>query len=229
MLVSINVKTLSNKGYTIPELMVSITLISLISVGLFTIIFNYFANITRSNAFAEMTLDSQNLLRATVEELRYGSGVQQTNTINDPSVTGTGGEWNTSNSNFVIIIAVPAIDSDRNYITDPSTGNPYNNELVYFKQNNFLYARTLANPVATGNRLTTSCPAAIASPTCPADRQLIEYIDNMVFTLYDQDDAVTTDTALARSVKIDLSMQRRTFGDPLVLNNSIRVTLRNTF
>lgn len=209
--------------------MVSITLISLISVGLFTIIFNYFANITRSNAFAEMTLDSQNLLRVTVEELRYGAGVRQTNIIDDPSLAGMGSEWNTSNTNFVIIIAVPAIDSNRDYIINPATGAPYNNELVYFKQGRFLFVRTLANPSASGNRLTSSCPIASASPTCPPDRQLIEYINDMVFTLYDQDDAITADTALARSVKIDLSMERRTFGDPLLLNNSIRVTLRNTY
>jgi hypothetical protein len=51
----------------------------------------------------------------------------------------------------------------------------------------------------------------------------------MVFTLYNQDDAVTTDPLLARSVRIDLGLQKRSFGTPLTLDNSIRVTLRNQF
>lgn len=217
----------TNRGFTLPELMVSITLIGIISVSLFTIMSNYFANITRNNMFVQMTVDSQNLLRATVEELRYGAGVRQINAISD--VNAPVGGWNTSNTNFVIIIAKPAVDSSDNYIIDPITGSPYNNELVYFKQTGSLYKRTLAHPSAIGNSLKTSCPESIATPACPADRKLIDYIDTMVFTLYDQDDSITTDPLLARSVKINLSMKRNTFGGPLLLDNNIRVTLRNTF
>lgn len=174
-----------------------------------------------------MSADAQNLLRATVEQLRYGAGVRQSNTVSDPNAP-VGG-WNTSNASFVIIIAVPAIDSDRNYIIDSATGSPYNNELVYFKDGTTLYRRTLAHPDAVGNTLKTSCPEALSSPSCPADNKLVENLDSMVFTLYDQDDATTTDPLLARSVKIDLGLEKKSFGNPLTLDNSIRVTLRNQF
>lgn len=214
-------------GFTIVELMISISVIGIISVGMLAAITNYFAVITRNGLLVEMTVSSQNLLRATVEELRYGAGVRQTNTITDPN--GPGGGWNTSNANFVIIIATPAIDSANNYLIDPLTGQPYNNELVYFKEGTTLYKRTLAHPSATGNKLLTSCPEAISSTTCPADRELSENIDDMLFTLYDQDNALTTNTLLARSVEIDLAMVKDTFGDPLTLDNNIRVTLRNRF
>ncbi len=218
--------TKNNAGFTIVELLISIALIGIIAVSLLAIITNYLVLITRNNILVDMTVDSQNLLRVTVEELRYGAGVRQTNAIADPSAPSG---WNTSNTNFVIIIAVPALDSARNYIIDTATGNPYNNELVYFKQGSVLYKRTLAHPDAAGNILKTSCPAASASPSCPADRVLNEATKDMAFTLYDQDDAVTTDALLARSIKIDLVLERDTFGDPLVLNNSIRTTLRNQF
>ncbi len=214
-------------GFTLVEVLVSISLASILAVGLFSIITTYFVTITRNNLLIDMTVDSQNLLRATVEELRYGAGVRQSNSISDANAP-VGG-WNTSNANFVIIIAVPAVDSSRNYITDPLTGSPYSNELVYFKSGTTLYKRSLAHPAATGNTLQTSCPAGLATPSCPADKKLIEAVDDMVFTLYDQDDAVTTDALLARSVKIVLSMERETFGTPLTLENNIRVTLRNNF
>lgn len=188
---------------------------------------DYFVSITRNNLLIDMTVDSQNLLRTAVEELRYGAGVRSSNAIADANEPGGG--WTTSNANFVIIIAVPAIDSDGDYIINTDTGSPYNNELVYFKQGTTLYKRTLAHPSATGNSMTTTCPQASSSPSCPADIRLHEHVNDMIFTLYDQDNASTTDPLLARSVKIDLSLEQDTFGDPLVLDNSVRVTLRNTF
>lgn len=224
-LVSDNIKR--QAGYTLPELIITISLIGIISVTFFAVMVNYFADINRNNVLIDMTVDSQNLLRSTVEEIRYGAGVRQTNTI--PDGNGPGGGWNTSNANFVIIVAMPALDSDGEYIIDTATGSPYNNEFVYFKQGLILYKRILANPGAIGNAQLTTCPNAVATPACPADKRLINYLDDMVFTLYDQDDATTTDPALARSVKIDLSMKRDTFGQPLTLTNSIRTTLRNTF
>lgn len=215
------------RGFTLVELVVSITVISAVVVGIMWALTHYLAVVTRSGALADMTADSQNLLRATVEELRYGAGVRQTNAITDAN--GPAGGWNTSNEDFVIIIAIPAVDADQEYIIDTSTGEPYSNEMVYFKDGNNLYKRVLAHPSATGNSLVTTCPAASASASCPADNLLIDTIDDMVFTLYDQDDIVTNDPLLARSVKIDLSMSKDTFGDPLELDYSIQTTLRNTF
>ncbi|MBI4033633.1 hypothetical protein HY379_01405 [Candidatus Saccharibacteria bacterium] len=216
-----------NLGYTVPELTVSIVILGILILSLFSFSTYYFTNVTRNNAFVQMSADSQNLLRATVEQLRYGAGVRQSNTIADSNAP-VGG-WNTSNTNFVIIIAVPAIDSSRNYIIDSATGNPYNNELVYFKNGTALNRRTLAHPDAVSNTLKTSCPEALATASCPADSKLVENLDSMLFTLYDQDDAITTDPLLARSVKIDLGLNKKSFGNPLTLDNSIRVTLRNQF
>ncbi len=213
-------------GFTIVELLVAISLIGLISVSLIGVFGNYLSLITRNSRSNELTAESQNLLRATVEELRYGTGVRQTNTITDPNQPGG---WNTSNSDFVIIIAVPATDTSGNYIINPDTGSPYNNELVYFKNGTDLYKRTLANPNATGNKVVSSCPAATASSSCPADRHLTPHVKTFSFVLYDQDDILTADSLLARSVRINLLLERDTFGNPISFDNSIRITLRNQF
>lgn len=219
-----NIKNQS--GFTIVELLVAISLIGIISVSMIAVFGNYLTIITRNSRANELTAESQNLLRSTVEELRYGAGVQQTNNVIDPRLPGG---WSTSNSNFVIIIAVPAVNTSNAYIINPDTGSPYNNELVYFKQNKTLYKRTLANPLAVGNKLKTSCPLASVSSTCPADRKLTENVKTFAFTLYDQDNILTTNSALARSVKIALTLERDTFGEPVTFDNSIRVTLRNQF
>jgi hypothetical protein len=214
-------------GFTVVELTISITIIAILIVAFSSVITNYYKLIAKTNAQIDMTISSQNLLRATVESLRYGDGVRQSNQIADANAP-VGG-WSTSNSSFVIIIAVPANNTQRSYIIDSNTGDPYMNELVYYKSGTTLYKRVLANPGATGNTLTTTCPPASATPSCPADKTLAEYVNNMTFNLYDQDGASTADPAEARSVKINLSMSRSIFSDNLTLDNTIRVTMRNRF
>lgn len=213
-------------GFTIVELLVVISLMAVLGVAFLGISANYFNVINRNNLLAEMTVSSQNLLRSTVENLRYGDGVRQTNQITDPNAPGG---WSTSNSNFVIIIAVPALDSSKAYIINPDTGSPYMNELVYYKSGTSLMERKLANPSAAGNSLKTTCPEASASAACPADTRLAEYINSMLFTLYDQDGAQTTTASATRSVKITLNMQRALPGKPINLSTVMQVTLRNRF
>lgn len=89
--------------------------------------------------------------------------------------------------------------------------------------------RILANPNATGDTLHTTCPPALATPSCLADTQLATYVSSMTFSFYDQNAAATTTASLARSVEINLTMQRNAPISPLTLSNSIRVTLRNRF
>ncbi|OGL34707.1 hypothetical protein A3F65_03360 [Candidatus Saccharibacteria bacterium RIFCSPHIGHO2_12_FULL_47_16b] len=214
-------------GYTVPELTIATTVTAILFIAFLAAMTNYFFTITRNNAAIDMTVNSQNLLRNTVEALRLGDGVRQSNSINDPNAPPGG--WNTSNDDFVIVIAEPAKDANREYIIDPLTGTPYINEVVYYKSGSLLLKRTLANPNAAGNTAVTSCPSEIATPECPADSILAEYVDSMVFSFYDQDGISTSDPLLARSIKIDLSMKRTTFASPLTLDNSIRVTLRNRF
>jgi len=217
----------NDQGFTLVELNMSITILAIIMVSLLAVFTTFLVIITRNNVSTDMTVDSQNLLRTVVEEIRYGAGVRQTNTITDAN--GPTGGWNTSNTSFVIITAIPALDSSNEYIIDTDTGLPFFNEMVYFKQDSTLHKRILANPAAAGNKLKTTCPSASASSSCPADIKLVDNVSSMVFTLYDQDNGATTDPLLARSVKIDLTMSRETFGAPLTLDNSIRTTLRNYF
>ncbi|MBW3568719.1 hypothetical protein KY385_01160 [Candidatus Parcubacteria bacterium] len=218
---------LAEGGFNLVELNIAMGVAAVLSVAFLTIFTTFLVTATRTNDSIDMTAKSQILLRSLVEELRYGAGVRDTNSIDDPNLAGTTGEWTTSNADTVLITAVPAEDSSGAYIIDPDTGSPYYNEYVYYKEGSILYKRTLANASATGNTAKTSC--GTETPTCPADRKLIETLDSMVFALYDQDDALTTVSTEARSIKIDLSLNKNSYGKALTFDNSIRITLRNVF
>jgi prepilin-type N-terminal cleavage/methylation domain-containing protein len=217
----------AQEGFTLVELTVVVSVTAIVAVVFLGVITNYFVVITRNNELTDMTINAQNLLRTTVENIRYGNGVEQTNTLSDPNAPSGG--WNTSNTNFVIVIPVPAEDGSRNYIIDPATGSPYMNELVYYKSGTTLMERILANQNATGNSLQTTCPSSLATPTCPADKTLATYVSSMTFVLYDQNADTTTTTSSARSINIILTMQRNAPISPLSVTSNIRVTLRNRF
>ncbi len=214
-------------GFTLVEVITVVTVVAVVGVVFLGLVVNYFVVITRNDELTNMTVDSQNLLRSTVENIRFGDGIRQTNQIADANAPG--GTWTTSNANFVIIIAVPAQTVSRDYIIDPDTGSPYMNELVYYKNGSTLMERKLANPDATGNNLKTTCPPSLASPSCSSDIQLAAYVNTMTFTMYDQDAAATTDPTEARSIKITLNMQRNAPSSPINLTTTTQVTLRNRF
>lgn len=213
-------------GFTIVEVSIAIAVGAMIAVVYLSVVANFLVTMNRNNQQVEMTLSSQNLLRSTVENIRFGDGVRQTNLIADPNAPGG---WNTSNTSFVVILAVPAVDTNEEFIIDPNTGSPYMNELVYYKQGSNLLRRTLAHPDAVGNKLVSSCPPESSTPTCPSDNTLAPYVTSMVFTLYDQDGALTTDSTLARSIRLNVTMTRGSTDQPITVDNSIRVTLRNRF
>jgi prepilin-type N-terminal cleavage/methylation domain-containing protein len=225
--VSVSKLSSEQTGFTLVELVVVVAVLGIISVAFLGAVANYFVVINRNSQLTDMTVSSQNLLRSTVENIRFGDGVRQTSQITDPNAPAGG--WSTGNSNFVIIIPVPALTTTHAYIIDPGTGSPYMNELVYYKNGQTLMRRKLANPDAAGNTLVTTCPASLATASCPADTELAKYVNSMTFTLYDQDGATTSTATLARSVNITLNMQRNAPGNPINLTTSIRVTLRNRF
>lgn len=214
-------------GFSLVEVLVVISVTAVIMVVYLSVVSNYFAVINRTNQLSEMTVESQNLLRSTVENIRFGDGVRQINEIYDANAPAGG--WNTSNTTFVIIIPVPALTVTRDYIIDPNTGSPYMNELVYYKSGDILMERKLAHPDAVGNNFQTTCPKNLANASCSADILLATYVNSMVFTLYDQDGAQTTVPDNARSVKIALNMQRNAPSNPINLTTNMQVTLRNRF
>lgn len=195
-----------------------ILIVSVLTVTLF-----FYGNVIRGNLQARLAVESQNILRSVVEDLRISSGIRANNTITDPSVGG----WSTSNSSLILIVASPAVDSSNNFIIDTSTGYPYQNEIIYFANGGRLYKRFLAHPDASGNKLKTSCPAASSSPSCPPDVILSSNFETMNFVFYDQDDNITTTLPQARSIGLAVMVKRKSFGKDLKFDNKIRITLRN--
>lgn len=212
-------------GFTITELILSITVAGFLAAVLFTTTFYYYANVSQSETSSTLALESQNILAQMTEDIRLSDAISGTNAITDPY--SPGGGWITSDPSNIIIIESPAIDSNRDIIYDSNTGFPYRNEYVYFTSGTNMYKRILKNSNAVGNTATKTCPAANATATCPPDRLFSTNVSNMTFTFYDALDNSTAVPAQARSVVLQVDMSKKVFGKNITLSNSTRVTLRN--
>jgi len=211
-------------GFTITELLIAIVVGSALAMTVMSISLFFFSDLMRSQAEANLTLESQNLLNTTVNDLKVAANIRDSNLITDSN---NPSGWNTSNPNHILIVSTPALDSSNEFIIDTSQGEPYMNERIYFETNGVLYRRTLADPLAVGNSAKTTCPSELSSESCPADAQLTESFDDMTFIMYDQNNVVTTITSAARSVEMNVVMSRQAFGNNITSNNTTRVTMRN--
>lgn len=181
-------KRLQN-GFTITELLVVIILSALFSTLILYFFINYFRYGYLLQADLETLttrLNAGDFLREAVGTstgLIIQNGIGDTHTNNpDPAIS--------SNLYWVPIHAIPgnkpvgssgtstpliyfrrfSLNSSGNYIMNGS--QPYEDEYVLYLDGTAksLMQRTLANPGATGDRAKTSCPPALATASCPADK-----------------------------------------------------------
>lgn len=215
----------NQSGFTVVELMTSMTVSAILLVSVMAVSVSYFALLTRTNIRIDIVNENQNYFRSTSENIRTATALRPINLLLDTNAP-VGG-WNTNGANFTLVIAVPAKDSTGAFITDPLTKKPLNNEIVYYKSGLQLYKRSITNPAAIGTTLKTSCPPP-GSPGCPADAKLLNFVSNISYTLYDQNDSVTAIVSNTRSIKINLTQTKDTFGNPIVVNDILRVSFRNS-
>ena len=218
-------KTVDQQGMTMVELLVAISIATILASVILAINLNFFGNVAQSQITSELAVESHFVLQTMIEDIRLADAIASSNTLSDSN--SPAGGWITSDSGNILVIDSPATNSSNDVIYDASTGYPYRNELVYFISGGALYRRTLKNTAAAGNTAVTTCPAAIASSSCPADKKYTTYISDMTLAFYDTDNAVTANPSLARSLKVGLTLNRKSFGKPIVFNNSIQTTLRN--
>ncbi len=216
---------LRQTGFTILELLISISISSVLILATTTVMVYYYGDILRSQASAELAIESQVVLRKIIEDTRLADSIRTTNQITDANAPGGG--WSTNDPSDILIIATPAITASRSIIYNPANNFPYENEAIYFKSGGVFYRRALQNTSASGNIVVTSCPAANASATCPADIALSNNVTNLSFTFYDVNNVTTADASLARSISVTINMLRRVYGQNVSFDNTVRTTLRN--
>jgi len=196
---------------------------SILSITILSITLFFYADILAANRAANLTLQAQTINRLILEDLRLATNVLVTN--NNPDANEPAGGWQTSQPDLILIVSQPAVDSNNEFIFNDVTGRPYQNEFVYFTEDDTFYKRILADDAAPDNTEETTCPATVTG--CRADIKLSDVFLDMDFDFYDVNGILTTDLLTARSINLKIDLEEQIYGRNVEANNDIRITLRN--
>ena len=177
-------------GFTLPELVVVMILTALLSALLFQFAIGYarFSSVAQSDSIAFVErLNASDFLR---ENLGLSSGLISQNSLPDPNanvpdsdpsywrllhaVKGTFGS--TSSVTPLLYFKKPSLTTSGAMSYNGTL--PYEDEFIVYHDgpSKELRVRTLANPNVANNRVITSCPPALETNACPADKVLINDI-----------------------------------------------------
>lgn len=185
-------KSLSQQGFTVPELIVVMVLTLLFSTMVLSFAFDFWGTATDLQNSSETLVTRQNLGDRLRGRLNVASTLLNQNSIVDPNANvsdpgdSTGTHWlilhaipetvpmpAAGSFTPILYYAAPTLDASKNFIMRGV--EPHQDEFVMYLDGSTkkLMVRTLANDVS-GNALTTSCPVSIATNVCPADSTLGE-------------------------------------------------------
>jgi len=184
-------------GFTIVELIVVMTLTVMFSGLIMTFFLDLWGSTATLENDSETFVSREDAGDSLRDAFNAASGLVNQNGIADPH-TNNPDPSISSNTFWVPIHAIPgttsmpstgtapvlyfespSINSSRNFIMNGTQS--YKDDFVLYLDSSTksLMLRSLANPSATGDRITTSCPPTQITASCPADRTIASDISSV--------------------------------------------------
>lgn len=254
-------------GFTIPELVT----VMIIAPLLASLIIFYGFNFWRTGALQQADnetlvtrLNAGDYVRENIGEssgLIIQNSLEDSNALNPDPAQPSGTYWipihAVSNTNYpvgtdntttpLLYFQKFSTDSSRNIIYDDVI--PYEDEFVLYLNGSTkqLLARSIANPLAPGNQLKTTCPPEIAGQDCPADKVVAEEVESVDVRYFSRNGTVIDyessteidppynfngpDFPLAEVVELKINLATKAYfqNSTSTYNSSIiRISLRNS-
>jgi Tfp pilus assembly protein PilW len=217
----------NQSGLTIVELSIalSITVVLLGIVVGFSVDKLQQTNI--QNFQYQLLSNAQRGLDTITNDIRIASAADDNNRYMDPYAPGAPtNELSWASNTTTLVLAIAAKDNHRNIIFDDA--HDYvsaKNNAIYYLSGRSVYRRELADSV-TGNTATTTCPAAHATSSCPADSDLLDNVSSFSIKYYnDQNQQVTPSNA--RSIQLSVTLLVHKYNRNITANYTTRMVFRN--
>lgn len=221
-------RRMNQRGFTLIELLVAVAVTGLLIGIIMTYMVNALATNTIDVERESLLQQAQTALDTANNDILLSANAATTNAWADSN--GPGGAANpyswTSNSTTLVLNTAVQDTSGHIIFDDPLHYVSAKNNRIYFVQNGTLYRRTLADPVS-GNALSTSCPASLASSTCPADSVVTGDVSKFLVTYYDDNGDQTNDPTAARGVGLELKLHEYKYNHNIDVDYTTRTVFRN--
>lgn len=214
-------------GFTLVEVLIAMTVSAVLIGIIIAFMLNSLTRYGVAGARAELLNEAQIALDITTNDIRLSANADKNNRWDDdnaPDAPDDKLSWQSDAQ--TLVLATAAQDSNRDIIfSDPAKYISQKNNSIYFVKDHALYKRILAAPVE-GNAAQTTCPAALATTNCPADKKLLSNVDTFRVTYYnDQNQQVAADEA--RSVELYVKLRVERYPESVVAEYTTRMVFRN--
>ncbi len=220
-------KRLDTSGFTLVEALVSIVVTTMIVLVLTNYMLSNLQQSTLATNRDTLIKETEQSLDLAGNDIRLSANADQNNRWQDANSPGGSGNqygWQ-SNSSTLVLATAAKKQSGSIIFSDPANYITEKNNIVYFVQNGTLYKRVIAAPVS-GNAAVTTCPAASATSSCPADKELLHNVSAFTVTYLDgQNQSVSP--VDARSIELHVIVTKKVFGQPVNADYTTRMVFRN--
>ncbi len=218
----------NQSGLTIVELSIALTVTAI----LMTVVVSFSVDKLRQNALQSIKYQqlttAQTGVGQILTDVRVASNAADNNAIQDPNAPGAPTNqlsWTSDGTHLVLSTA--ATDANHNVLWQDSLDYvSYKNNIVYFLSGTTLYRRVLANTSASGNAAVTTCPAADATASCPADHAVLGNVQTFDVQYLSSVNS-TVDPSSARSVKVTVQLQNTRYSQVISTGYSAQMVFRN--
>jgi type II secretory pathway component PulJ len=220
---------LNQAGVTLVELMVTCSIVAIVSIIMMNFMANWLQQNAQTRGRVELLASAQNALDQIGDDIRLSASADQNNRWRDtyaPSAPTDLQSWQSNASTLILASAVE--DTSGNIVfSDAASYTSQKNNFIYFVKSGTLYRRTLAATGVTNNKLKTTCPAANATTSCPADKVLATNITTFSVKYYNADNTEVIPTN-ARSIELSaVSLQKTVYNKPIQVTYKTRMLFRN--
>jgi type II secretory pathway pseudopilin PulG len=217
----------NERGFTLVEAIVALTVTVLVVFIITNFALNNLYASTQANARATILQETQQSLDLAANDIRLSANADQNNRwVDANSPGGSSNQFGWQSSGSTLVLATAAQDASGNILfADSKNYVTQKNNIVYFVSNGTLYKRTIAAQVS-GNAAKTTCPAALATTACPADKAILHNVTTFgVSYINGQNQSVLPTNA--RSIELHVIVTKRVYGQDLTSDYKTRMVFRN--
>ncbi|HVX47845.1 MAG TPA: hypothetical protein VHA05_00615 [Candidatus Saccharimonadales bacterium] len=220
-------KRLDTTGFTLVEALVSLVVTTVVVLVLTNFMLGGIQQSSIALSRDNMTKETEQSLDLMTNDIRLSANADENNRWPDAnSPGGSTNQFGWQSNSTTLVLATAVKDKSGNIIfSDPANYITEKNNLVYFVQNGTLYKRVIADPVA-GNAAVTTCPAASASSSCPADTELLHNITAFSISYLNGQSQSVSPTD-ARAVEVHVTVTKDVFKQPVSADYTTRMVFRN--
>lgn len=220
-----NGSRLGRRGFTLVEMLITITLVSLLSLMIANFIADWLQTANLAQARAALLSNAQEALDNVSTDIRLSGGVDQNNRWPDANAPG-GNQFGWQSSATVLVLAKVATTAQKQVIfSDPVQYVTEKDNVVYYVSDKKLYRRIIASDNPNTAAITT-CPPASATPSCPADGKVAQDVTAFTIAYYNADDQVVA-TDEARAVQLSITVSQTKGGEEISATYTTRMVFRN--